>query len=60
MTDLLSKSMEKKMDYQLKWILANRNQYEDKFVEAATEELIKRERSLMDKVKRLLIGLFNW
>ena len=60
MTDSVSKSIAKKMDYQLKWILANKNEYEDKFVEAAKEELTKRERSLMNHVKGILNYLFNW
>ncbi len=59
-TDSVSKSIAKKMDYQLKWILANKNEYEDKFVEAAKEELTKRERSLTNQVKGILNYLFNW
>jgi len=60
MTDSVSKSIAKKLDYQLKWILANQNEYEDKFVAAAKEELIQRESSLINKVKGILNYLFNW
>jgi len=42
MTDSTPKVMAGKHDYQLKWILANKN-YENKFVVAAKKELARRD-----------------
>ena len=54
MADSVSKVMGKKNDYQLKWIIANQNEYEDKFVFAAREELARRDNSLYEKIRQLL------
>jgi len=59
MTDSASKVMGKKNDYQLKWIIANQNEYEDKFVFAAREELARRDSSLYVKVRQLLNSFFH-
>jgi len=53
MTDSASKLMTKKMDYQLRWILANKNEYKEDFILAAKEELIKRKRPVNYMIKRL-------
>ena len=47
--------MANKLDYQLKWILDNQNEYSKEFVLAAREELDNREKS----VKSLFTQLLN-
>ena len=51
--------MIKKMDYQLKWILDNQNQYSKDLVLAAKEELAKRERPVKSQFTLLLNKIIN-
>lgn len=54
-TESITKLIEKKLDYQLKWILDNQNEYSNEFVLAAKEELARREQS----GKSLIMDLLN-
>ena len=54
-TESIIRLIEKKLDYQLKWILDNQNDYSNEFVLAAKEELAKREQS----GKSLIMDLLN-
>lgn len=54
-TESTSRYIEKKLDYQLKWILDNHNEYSKEFVLAAREELARREQS----GKSLIMDLLN-
>ena len=54
-TESITRLIEKKLDYQLKWILDNQNDYSNEFVLAAKEELAKREQS----GKSLIMDLLN-
>lgn len=54
MTNSVSKLMIKKRSNQLRWILANKNQYGEAFILAAKEELLKRERPISYLLKRLV------
>lgn len=47
--------IEKKLDYQLKWILDNQNEYSKEIVLAAREELARREQA----GKSLIMDLLN-
>ncbi len=54
-TESITRLIEKKLDYQLKWILDNQNEYSNEFVLAAREELARREQS----GKSLIMDLLN-
>ncbi len=54
-TESIIRLIEKKLDYQLKWILDNQNDYSNEFVLAAREELARRELS----GKSLIMDLLN-
>jgi len=54
-TESIIRLIEKKLDYQLKWILDNQNDYSNEFVLAAREELARREQS----GKSLIMDLLN-
>jgi len=54
-TESIIRLIEKKLDYQLKWILDNQNDYSNEFVLAAKEELARREQS----GKSLIMDLLN-
>jgi len=54
-TESMTRLMANKLDYQLKWILDNQNEYSKEFVLAAREELDNREKS----VKSLFTQLLN-
>jgi len=56
-TESMAGLMTKKMDYQLKWILDNQNEYSKDLVLAAREELAKRERPVKSQFTLLLIRL---
>ena len=45
-------------DAQLKWILANKNEYKEDFVLAAMQEIAKREQPFKYKVLRLINKIF--
>ena len=61
MSDLLSQSMQKKLDYQLKWILSNSNEYNESYVLAASKELSERKSSINRlSLKYLLNRVFNF
>ncbi len=57
-TESIIRLIEKKLDYQLKWILDNRNDYSNEFVLAAKEELARREQSgnslIMDLLNKII------
>jgi len=57
-TESITKLIEKKLDYQLKWILDNQNEYSNEFVLAAKEELARREQSgeslIMDLLNKII------
>ncbi len=55
----ISRLIEKKLDYQLKWILDNQNEYSKEFVLAAREELAKREKSVESLFMQLLNKIIN-
>ena len=55
LTESIIRLIEKKLDYQLKWILDNQNEYSNEFVLAAREELARREQS----GKSLIMDLLN-
>jgi hypothetical protein len=59
MTDSTPKVMAGKHDYQLKWILANKNGYEDKFVVAAKKELAGRDSLLYTGLRQVSNSLFH-
>lgn len=50
----MTRLMANKLDYQLKWILDNQNDYSKEFVLAAREELDKREKSVTSLFTLLL------
>ncbi len=50
----MTRLMANKLDYQLKWILDNQNDYSKEFVLAAREELAKREKSVTSLFMYLL------
>jgi len=54
-TESMTRLMANKLDYQLKWILDNQNEYSKEFVLAAREELDNRGKS----VKSLFTQLLN-
>ena len=56
----ISRLVEKKLDYQLKWILDNQNEYSKEFVLAAREELAKREKSVTSLFMYLLNKITNF
>ncbi len=53
-TESMTRLMANKLDYQLKWILDNQNDYSHEFVLAAREELDKREKSVKSLFDQLL------
>ena len=59
-TESISSLIEKKLDYQLKWILDNQNEYSKEFVLAAREELDKREKSVTSLFMYLLNKITNF
>jgi len=58
-TESMAGLMTKKMDYQLKWILDNQNEYSKDLVLAAKEELAKRERPVKSQFTLLLDKIIN-
>lgn len=58
-TESIISLIEKKLDYQLKWILDNQNEYSNEFVLAAREELARREQSgkslIMDLLNKIIV-----
>ena len=58
MPDLLSQSMQKKLDYQLKWILSNSDEYNENYVRAASNELSKRKSSINRLSIKYLLNKF--
>ena len=59
-TESISRLIEKKLDYQLKWILDNQNEYSNEFVLAAREELARREQSGKSLITDLLNKITNF
>jgi len=59
-TESISRLIEKKLDYQLKWILDNQNEYSNEFVLAAREELARREQSEKSLITDLLNKITNF
>ena len=59
-TESITRLIEKKLDYQLKWILDNQNDYSNEFVLAAKEELAKREQSGKSLIMDLLNKIINF
>jgi len=53
-TESMTSLMANKLDYQLKWILDNQNEYSKEFVLAAREELDNREKSVTSLFTQLL------
>ncbi len=58
-TESMTRLMANKLDYQLKWILDNQNDYSKEFVLAAREELAKREKSVESLFMQLLNKIIN-
>ena len=59
-TESMTRLMANKLDYQLKWILDNQNDYSKEFVLAAREELDKREQSVKSLFDQLLNKINNF
>ena len=59
-TESMTRLMANKLDYQLKWILDNQNDYSKEFVLAAREELDKREKSVKSLFDQLLNKINNF
>jgi len=53
-TESMTRLMANKLDYQLKWILDNQNEYSKEFVLAAREELDNRGKSVTSLFTQLL------